>query len=100
MEPAVLDGVPEALEGKLKVVERTLKGISSDEWLHVEPETLNGIEERTVLGQPDDAHPVSEQAQGGQRGCGAMVRGVVHDQDELLMGEFGEQVLQEGDEGI
>ena len=43
---------------------------------------------------------VGKHAESSPGGNGTVIGGVVHDQDQLLMGEFGEQVLQEGDEGI
>lgn len=66
----------------------------------MKPEALNRIEERAVFGQPDHLNSVSPNTQGSLDGVAAMVGGVVHDQDQRLMGIFGEQMFNKGDETV
>jgi hypothetical protein len=83
-----------------KSIERAVKAVGHRQLLEVKPEPFDGIEKRTVLGQPDDQQAILKQAQSRLGGFAAVVRGVVHHQDHLLARIGVEEMLEEGDEGI
>ena len=88
------------IDGDLKCFQRAMETIGDRQLFEVEPETFNRVEERAVLGQPDDQESVFIEAQGRLNGLAVMVRSVVHDQNEMLTRIVLPQMFKESHKGI
>lgn len=81
-------------------MKRAMQAVSHCQPFKVQPETFNGIEKRTVFGQPDHQNTVLVEAQSRLYGFTAVVGGVIHHQNEMLPGILLQQMFQELDKGI
>lgn len=77
-----------------------MKAVGDGELLEVEPEALNGIEKRAVLGQPDEQETVAPMAERRLNSFAAMIGGVVQNKNELEARMQTQQPVEESDESI
>ena len=88
------------IDRHLKCLQRAMQAIGDRQLLEVQPEAFNRIEKRAVFRQPDEQKSVFIQAQSRLRRFTVVVRGVIHDQNEMLTRIVFEQMLKKSDEGI
>ncbi len=88
------------IDRMLKFLQRTVQSVCDCQLLEVQPEALDGIEKRTVFGQPDDQQAVFIQAQRRPNRVAMMVGRIVHHQNQVLTGILRQQMFDKSDEGI
>ena len=88
------------VNGTLQVVERTMETIGNRQLLEMQPETLNRIEKRAVLGQPEDQDAVFEQRQRCLGCLAVVVGGIIHDENQSLARVGGDQMFEKVNEGF
>lgn len=88
------------INGTLQVVKRAVQAVGNRQLLEVQPETLNRIEKRAVLGQPEDQDAVFEQRQGRLGRLAVVVGSIIHDEKETLARVGGKKMFEKLDEGF
>lgn len=85
---------------ELQFIKAAMQAIGHRQLLEVQPETLNRVEIRTVLGQPHDQEAVFVHTERRLNGLAAMVGGIIHYHHQMLTRIDGQQVFDEGDKGV
>lgn len=89
------------VNGMSQVVQVVMEMVGGGQVFQVKPEALNGIEEGTVLGQPDHPEAFLKESKGGSCGIAAVIGSIVHDQNDLLLSGYGlHNVFQKLDEAV
>src|SRR5690348_9868938 len=77
-----------------------MQAVGNGKLFEMQPEALNRIEKRTVLGQPDHQEAIFQKAQSSLCRLAMVVGGIVHNDKEMLARIFSQQMLKESDKGI
>ncbi len=89
------------VNGADQAVEVGMQAVGIGKTFEMKPETLNRIEERTVLGQPNQENAVLQSSHRCLNGFALVIRGIVQHQHEALVGIDGEgKMFQESDESF
>jgi hypothetical protein len=84
-----------------QLIHITVEAISGSQGFQLEPEAFNGIEERTILGQPHDMQPFLKQTQRSHGRVTPVIGGIIHDYDHFHVGILSEHdMLDKLDETI
>ena len=74
--------------------------IGDGQLLKMQPETFDHIQEWAVFGQPIYMNPILKQTQGSLHCFATVIGGIIHDQDQVLMGIICCQLFQKFNETI
>lgn len=89
------------INGADKAIEVGMQAVGIGKPFEMEPEALNQIEERTVLGQPDQENAVLQSSNRRLNSFAFVIRGIVEDQHEALVGIDGEgEMFKKSDKGF